>query len=37
MDLSPHLGFEECGFESTSWFLGDVGLSLHLCFLGLWV
>ena len=22
------------GFESTSWFLGDVGLSLQLCFFG---
>ena len=26
--------FEGHGFESTSWFLGDVGLRLQLCFLG---
>ena len=25
------------GFQSGSWFLGDVGLSPHLCFGGTWV
>ena len=25
--------YEGRGFESTSWFLGNVGLSLQLCFL----
>ena len=26
--------FEGCGFESTSWYIRDMGLSRHLCFLG---
>ena len=34
MGLSPQLGFWGYGFESTTWFLDDVGLSLQLCFLG---
>ena len=34
MGLSLDLVFEGRGFESTSWFLGDVGLSLQLCFWG---
>ena len=29
MGLSPHLCFWRCGFESTSLFLGAVGLSPH--------
>ena len=31
------LVYEGRGFESTSWFWGDMGLSLQLCFWGLWV
>ena len=26
--------YEGHGFESTSWFWGDIGLSLEVCFLG---
>ena len=38
MDVAFYLkwgfGRQGHGFESTAWFLGDVGLSLQLCFLG---
>ena len=38
MDVAFYLrlgfGRQGHGFESGSWFLGDVGLSLQLCFLG---
>ena len=35
MGLRLVLGFEGHGFESTSWFIRDVGLSPHHCFLGM--
>ena len=35
--LKLGFGREGSGFECASWFLGDVGLSVHLGSWGMWV